>query len=115
MSNCIPVLPCPPVDAVGTPLAATSLRSFRPLCTSLAGVYSSHTVHVGSLAHAFCRRYKISTPIISYWYTAMIGDGRNPPTILAASNFSGIALIGTHDDPRSLVYAYHACRCRSLP
>ncbi|EJD46953.1 glucan 1,3-beta-glucosidase [Auricularia subglabra TFB-10046 SS5] len=37
--------------------------------------------------------YKISTPIISYWYTAMIGDGRNPPTLLAASNFSGIALI----------------------
>ncbi|KZV89437.1 glycoside hydrolase family 55 protein [Exidia glandulosa HHB12029] len=38
-------------------------------------------------------RYKISTPIISYWYTAMIGDGRNPPTLLAAANFSGIALI----------------------
>lgn len=37
--------------------------------------------------------YKISTPIINYWYTAMIGDGRNPPTLLAASNFSGIALI----------------------
>ena len=26
----------------------------------------------------------------------MIGDGRNPPTILAASNFSGIALIGAY-------------------
>ncbi|EJD39742.1 glucan 1,3-beta-glucosidase [Auricularia subglabra TFB-10046 SS5] len=37
--------------------------------------------------------YKISSPIILYWYTAMVGDARNPPSLLAAANFSGIGLI----------------------
>ncbi|CAL1705010.1 unnamed protein product [Somion occarium] len=37
--------------------------------------------------------YKVSTPIETYYYTQMIGDARNPPTLLAAPNFSGIAVI----------------------
>ncbi|KAH7099919.1 glucan 1,3-beta-glucosidase [Auriculariales sp. MPI-PUGE-AT-0066] len=37
--------------------------------------------------------YRISTPIINYYYSAFIGDGRNWPTIQPFANFSGIALI----------------------
>ncbi|KZT08185.1 glycoside hydrolase family 55 protein [Laetiporus sulphureus 93-53] len=37
--------------------------------------------------------YKVSGPIIAYYYTQIIGDARVPPTLLAASNFSGMAVI----------------------
>ncbi|KAI0928651.1 hypothetical protein AcV5_006151 [Taiwanofungus camphoratus] len=37
--------------------------------------------------------YKVSSPIIAYYYTQIIGDARVPPTLLAASNFSGMAVI----------------------
>jgi hypothetical protein len=39
--------------------------------------------------------YVVSTPIITLYYTALVGDKRTPPTIKAASNFTGIAVIGT--------------------
>ena len=38
--------------------------------------------------------YKISAPIISWYYTQMIGDAKNIPVITAAPNFEGIAMIG---------------------
>ncbi|EIW85435.1 glycoside hydrolase family 55 protein [Coniophora puteana RWD-64-598 SS2] len=37
--------------------------------------------------------YLVSTPILAYYYTALIGDARTPPTILASANFSGLAVI----------------------
>ncbi|KZT11300.1 glycoside hydrolase family 55 protein [Laetiporus sulphureus 93-53] len=37
--------------------------------------------------------YKVSSPIIAYYYTQLIGDARVPPTLLASSNFSGMAVI----------------------
>ncbi|GBE82055.1 Glucan 1,3-beta-glucosidase [Sparassis crispa] len=37
--------------------------------------------------------YLISTPIIAYYYTVLIGDARVPPTLLASSGFSGMAVI----------------------
>ncbi|KAJ3543670.1 hypothetical protein NM688_g5834 [Phlebia brevispora] len=37
--------------------------------------------------------YKISSPLIALYQTQLIGDARVPPTLLAASSFSGIALI----------------------
>ncbi|KZT64335.1 glycoside hydrolase family 55 protein [Daedalea quercina L-15889] len=37
--------------------------------------------------------YKVSSPIAAYYYTQIIGDARSPPTLLAASNFSGMAVI----------------------
>ena len=50
------------------------------------------------------RTYKVSSPLIALYYTQLIGDARNPPTILAASSFSGMAVIGMqliyrHDKP----------------
>ncbi|KAH8106772.1 exo-beta-1,3-glucanase [Cristinia sonorae] len=37
--------------------------------------------------------YKVSSPINTYYYTQLIGDARKPPTLLAASNFNGMAVI----------------------
>ncbi|KAI0790705.1 glucan 1,3-beta-glucosidase [Abortiporus biennis] len=37
--------------------------------------------------------YKVSTPIIAYYQTQLVGDARHPPTLLAAPNFQGIAVI----------------------
>ncbi|KAI6105107.1 glycoside hydrolase family 55 protein [Pisolithus croceorrhizus] len=39
--------------------------------------------------------YLISSAINTYYYTQMIGDARNPPTLLASPNFSGFAVIAT--------------------
>ncbi|KAJ6626226.1 pectate lyase superfamily protein-domain-containing protein [Mycena sp. CBHHK59/15] len=38
-------------------------------------------------------KYVISAPIIAYYYTQLIGDANFPPTLLAAPNFGGIAVI----------------------
>jgi glucan 1,3-beta-glucosidase len=40
------------------------------------------------------RTYLLSKPIIPYYYSQMIGDARNPPTLLAAASFDGFAVIG---------------------
>ncbi|EJU01870.1 exo-beta-1-3-glucanase [Dacryopinax primogenitus] len=37
--------------------------------------------------------YLISSPIILYYYTEMVGDAKDMPTLLAAPSFSGIAVI----------------------
>ncbi|KAG6373189.1 glycoside hydrolase family 55 protein [Boletus reticuloceps] len=37
--------------------------------------------------------YLVSSPINTYYYTEMIGDAKNPPSLLARSNFSGFAVI----------------------
>ncbi|KAF9228585.1 glycoside hydrolase family 55 protein [Gyrodon lividus] len=37
--------------------------------------------------------YLVSSPLQAYYYTVMIGDARTPPTLLAAANFTGIAVI----------------------
>ncbi|KAH9839344.1 exo-beta-1-3-glucanase [Rhodofomes roseus] len=37
--------------------------------------------------------YVVSSPIIAYYYTVLIGDAKVPPTLLASSSFSGIAVI----------------------
>ena len=37
--------------------------------------------------------YLISKPIIQYYFTQMVGDAVNPPTLLASTSFAGIALI----------------------
>ncbi|KAF8439368.1 glycoside hydrolase family 55 protein [Boletus edulis BED1] len=37
--------------------------------------------------------YLVSSPINTYYYTEMIGDAKNPPSLLARSNFRGFAVI----------------------
>ncbi|KAH7929806.1 glycoside hydrolase family 55 protein [Leucogyrophana mollusca] len=37
--------------------------------------------------------YLVSSAIQAYYYTALIGDARTPPTLLAAANFTGMAVI----------------------
>ena len=38
-------------------------------------------------------KYKVTKPIIQYYFTQLIGDATDPPTILADASFSGIAVI----------------------
>lgn len=38
-------------------------------------------------------RYLVSRPIIMYYYTQMLGDAINKPTIIGAANFEGIAML----------------------
>ncbi|KAI0647237.1 exo-beta-1,3-glucanase [Trametes meyenii] len=37
--------------------------------------------------------YKVSAPLIAYYYTQLIGDARRPPTLLADASFTGMAVI----------------------
>ncbi|EEB98873.1 hypothetical protein MPER_01544, partial [Moniliophthora perniciosa FA553] len=39
------------------------------------------------------RTYLVSSPIIVYYYSQLVGDAREPPTLLPASDFYGIAII----------------------
>jgi hypothetical protein len=57
--------------------------------------------------------YKISAPIISWYYSQMIGDAKNIPVIMATPNFTGIAMIGEslRFGPKSLLIPR---RCRSI-
>ena len=38
--------------------------------------------------------YMVSKPIIQYYYTQMIGDARQMPSLVAAANFQGLSVIG---------------------
>lgn len=42
------------------------------------------------------RVYVISTPIITLYYTQLIGDAKTPPTLLATASFEGMAVIGSY-------------------
>ncbi|KAF6765075.1 glycoside hydrolase family 55 protein [Ephemerocybe angulata] len=37
--------------------------------------------------------YIVSSPIIAYYYTQLIGDAKSPPTLLASASFVGMAII----------------------
>ncbi|KAE9406731.1 exo-beta-1,3-glucanase [Gymnopus androsaceus JB14] len=37
--------------------------------------------------------YVVSSPLIAYYYSQLIGDARNPPTLLASPSFVGMAVI----------------------
>ncbi|KAK7049313.1 hypothetical protein VNI00_005914 [Paramarasmius palmivorus] len=37
--------------------------------------------------------YLVSSPIIAYYYTQLVGDAKAPPTLLASANFDGMAII----------------------
>lgn len=37
--------------------------------------------------------FKVSTPILMFYYTQFIGDATNPPTLLASSDFVGMAVL----------------------
>ena len=37
-------------------------------------------------------RYKISSPVIMYYFSQLVGNARDPPTIIASPDFRGIAM-----------------------
>ncbi|KAF7311541.1 hypothetical protein MKEN_01056500 [Mycena kentingensis (nom. inval.)] len=54
-------------------------------------------IHVGLLPGWYTSlagtTYLVSEPIVACYYTQLIGDPKNPPTLLAAANFTGMAVI----------------------
>lgn len=57
--------------------------------------YSKRSIIVGKMLNSGHRSYLVSQPIVAWYQTAMIGDARKPPTLIAAANFNGMAVIGT--------------------
>lgn len=57
----------------------------------------------------------MSTPIIAIYYTSMVGDKKNPPTLKASAGFAGIAVIdadpylGGAGDPPPQYYTNQVC------
>ncbi|GLB40558.1 putative glycoside hydrolase family 55 protein [Lyophyllum shimeji] len=58
------------------------------------GTCHSSTV-VPALVYFPAGTYLVSVPILPYYYTALVGDFKNRPTLKAAANFNGIAVIDT--------------------
>ncbi|KAF7295340.1 hypothetical protein MIND_01073400 [Mycena indigotica] len=62
-----------------------------------AAISSGHRCTSNSSTHApisrVSRTYLVSKAIIAYYYTVLIGDAKNPPTLLAAASFTDIAVI----------------------
>lgn len=55
----------------------------------------AHDIHDRSCSsNSNDRVYVVSTPIIALYYTQLIGDAKIPPTLLAATSFDGMAVIG---------------------
>ncbi|KAL7912414.1 pectate lyase superfamily domain-containing protein, partial [Trichoderma velutinum] len=51
------------------------------------------TTTLGALVYFPPGIYSVSTPLVMYYYTQMVGDPNSKPTIKGAFNFSGIALV----------------------
>lgn len=49
----------------------------------------------------FTSDYVVSSPLIALYYTQIVGDARKLPTLRAASNFTGMAVIGEFSGPRN--------------
>lgn len=41
-------------------------------------------------------RYRVSSPIIMYYYSQLVGNARDPPTIVAAPSFQGMAMFDSN-------------------
>lgn len=59
------------------------------------GLDCGSTTVLGAIVYFPPGTYRVSSPIIQYYYTQFIGDPTNKPTILGAQDFKGIALIDT--------------------
>jgi hypothetical protein len=66
------------------------------LSTFRRGNHLTVTTILLHVTHTENRTYLVSQPIVAWYYTQLIGDARQPPTLLAAANFNGIAVIGTY-------------------
>ena len=76
---------------VAVPPPVSPRPPLRPSSTSLKG---THLCPLFSFdANPFLSSYVISAPIVPYYYSQLIGDATNPPTLLAAADFAGMAII----------------------
>ena len=61
-------------------------------CGGGANVCDSSTV-TPAIIYFPAGKYLVSQAILMYYYTQMVGDATNPPTLVASSNFEGMAVI----------------------
>ncbi|KAJ6500534.1 exo-beta-1,3-glucanase [Mycena sanguinolenta] len=73
-------------------LAINSAITLGNRCEGGASVCNSTTI-TPALVYFPQGTYVVSAPIVSLYYTQLIGDAKNPPTLLAPSTFTGIAVI----------------------
>lgn len=77
-------------------------------------ISSTHRITSVSPAVVFFPQgtYLVSSPIIAYYYTQLIGDARVPPTLLASPSFAGMAVIGElYQHPISILSLNNLVRC----
>lgn len=88
-------MPPSPMVVDAETLPAIHRRRRQPSSSSPKGVFFVISSHSGSKQRSFLasRNYVVSTPIIAYYDTVIIGDARIPPTLTATAGFSGIAVI----------------------
>lgn len=71
-----------------------ALSFYSPTDSTLrCGQDCGSTTVLGALVYFPPGNYLISTPLVMYYYTQMVGDPTDKPTIQGSYNFSGIALV----------------------
>ncbi|KAK3725363.1 hypothetical protein LTR37_000333 [Vermiconidia calcicola] len=62
-------------------------------CGHEGGVHCDSTTVFAAIIYFPPGNYMVSKPIEMFYYTQMVGDATQPPTLLASSNFEGMAVI----------------------
>ncbi|EMC92403.1 glycoside hydrolase family 55 protein [Baudoinia panamericana UAMH 10762] len=83
-------------NAINIAINATYASSGSPGSLTRCGVGCNSSTTVPAGVYFPAGTYLVSTPIIMEYYTQMIGDPTNPPTLLAASNFVGMAVVDSN-------------------
>ncbi|KAG7088180.1 hypothetical protein E1B28_012199 [Marasmius oreades] len=72
--------------------AINNAISFGGRCAGGAQICNSSTVSP-ALVYFPKGNYVVSTPLNTYYYTQLVGDARQLPTLVASENFTGLAVI----------------------
>ncbi|KAH6909779.1 glucan 1,3-beta-glucosidase [Coprinopsis sp. MPI-PUGE-AT-0042] len=94
-------------DGVKDDTCCNQVRPSHLVCTMLSSHPFSAAISFGNRCGQGCNSstvspavvyfprgtYLVSSSIIAYYYTQLVGDPKNPPTLLASNNFEGIAVI----------------------
>ena len=118
MRPCDLVVPC-----LRVPAAERIVEALRPpplLYTSPKGMCPIYPDAPATLTPCYLSTYLVADSIPLYYYTEVIGDARNPPTILASPSFnftSALAIFGKASLPsgqKGYFSAHAANRRRSI-
>lgn len=74
------------------------LRSAAISSGNRCGLGCDESTIVPGLIYLPAGKYLVRKPIVLFWYTEVVGDAINPPTIVAAPDFSGNAILDADPD-----------------